>query len=112
MTIPFSPQPKTKHIRIKPKLKQRSEFSTATRKQIKLNANGCCQICGAPYAHEIHHVRFRSQQGRGVETNGALLCTPCHRNVHQNRELAVSLQQEYEEKYGPNYYRDKWDIPY
>lgn len=101
--------PKPTFKRSKPTRKQRNNFSREVRKQIYERDEGKCQECGG-IGTEIHHVKFRSQGGRGVFSNGVLLCANCHRKVHQLRELAEKWRNIMEERYGPNYYKDSWDM--
>lgn len=102
------PVPKPVRKRSKPTRKQRNNFSQKVRQEIYERDNGLCQECGRP-GTEIHHCVFRSQGGRGVFTNGVLLCSDCHRKVHQLRELAEKWRNIMEERYGPDYYKDEWD---
>ena len=100
--------PKPKHKRRKPTRRQRNSFSKKVRQEIFERDSGLCQECGRP-GTEIHHVKFRSQSGRGVFTNGLLLCANCHRQVHQIRKLAEKWQLKFEERYGTDYFKDRWD---
>lgn len=104
----FRPAPKTPYRRRKPNRRKRNNFSKKVREEILERDEGLCQQCGAE-GTEIHHVRFRSQNGRGVATNGVLLCYTCHTKVHQNRDLALQWQKHYESYYGKDYYKDEWD---
>ena len=102
------PVPKPVRKRSKPTRRQRNNFSQKVRQQIYERDNGLCQQCGS-LGTEIHHVKFRSQGGRGVYSNGVLLCHSCHRKVHDNRELALQWQKHFESMYGKDYYKDEWD---
>lgn len=102
------PVPKPVRKRSKPTRRQRNNFSQKVRQQIHERDNGLCQQCGS-LGTEIHHVKFRSQGGRGVYSNGVLLCHSCHRKVHDNRELALQWQKHFESMYGKDYYKDEWD---
>lgn len=101
--------PKPNFKRRKPKRKKRGQFSKETREKIIERENGLCRLCNAK-GTEIHHCKFKSQGGRGVFSNGLLLCAPCHRKVHQNAELALKLRNYMKAMYGPDYFRDEWDI--
>lgn len=101
--------PKVTYKRRKPKRSKRNAFSYKVKQQIYERDNGLCQQCGAP-GTEIHHVKFRSQGGRGVYSNGVLLCHSCHRKVHDNRELALQWQKHFESMYGKDYYKDEFDL--
>jgi 5-methylcytosine-specific restriction endonuclease McrA len=112
MELFFNPQPKnTKHIRIKPKLTVRTKFSPSVRKKIKVRDKGCCQQCGDPHAREIHHVKLvgRKGEGKGVYSNGLLVCNACHRKIHDDPLLLQRWQLRFEQKYGKDYYKDVWD---
>ena len=102
------PVPKPVRKRSKPTRRQRNNFSQKVRQQIYERDNGLCQECGSR-GTEIHHVKFRSKGGRGVYSNGVLLCHSCHRKVHDNRELALQWQKHFESMYGKDYYKDEWD---
>jgi 5-methylcytosine-specific restriction endonuclease McrA len=102
------PVPKPTYKRRIPTWGQRSNFSKDVREQIFHRDDHCCMICGA-WSNIIHHVKFRSQGGRGVVTNGATICQTCHTSVHQHHKIAVKLQRKFEMRYGPGYYRDDWD---
>lgn len=100
--------PKVTYKRRKPTRRKRNAFSYKVKQQIYERDNGLCQQCGAP-GTEIHHVKFRSQGGRGVVNNGLLLCADCHRKIHQVRKFARKWQEVFEERYGQDYYKDEWD---
>src|SRR5690625_1994481 len=100
--------PKPSHKRRVPKQSVRNKFSKKVAKEIAERDGGICQICFSK-GTEIHHVKFKSQGGRGVASNGILLCPHCHRLAHQNYEVAESLRQRMIMRYGPDYYKDRWD---
>lgn|SRR5690625_925462 len=105
----IQPVPKPNHSRRVPKRSARNSFSKSTRNAIYERDNGQCQMCGG-IGTEIHHVVFRSQGGRGVETNGLTLCRSCHRRVHDDVELAEYWVDVFADKYGPNFYKDRYDL--
>lgn len=101
--------PKPNHKRRVPKRSKRTEFSKQTRERIKERDNGECQQCGAP-GTQIHHVKPRgSGQGKGVYTNGLLLCTRCHQHCHDNPEILAAWQDTFESRYGPDYFCDDYE---
>jgi len=100
--------PKKTHKRWKPKHSSRNEFSNKTRQEIWDRENGMCQCCGGR-GEEIHHSRFKSQQGRGVYSNGILLCHNCHEQTHQSREMADYWREWCLERWGDDYYKDIYD---
>lgn len=112
MNLPFLPQPKpSKHIRIKPKLKDRCNFSPGVRKEIKVRDNGICQECESNFGDSIHHVvpRGRDGRGKGVYTNGLLVCFSCHTKIHNDPKLLQKWQEIFEQRYGPEHWKDEWD---
>ena len=68
-----------------------------------------CVYCGNPYI-EMHHVRFRSQGGRGKYRNLMPLCEQHHRRAHEDREFSDLLRVSREKRFGPWYWADKYDL--
>jgi len=101
--------PKPSHSRRIPKQSARNRFTKEVAEQIIERDNNLCQLCFSLGA-EIHHVKFKSQGGRGVVSNGLLLCPHCHRLAHQEYEVAESLRQRMIMRYGSDYYKDRWDL--
>ena len=101
--------PKPNHKRRVPKQADRNKFSKEVMQQIYERDDGICQICFSSRGTEIHHIKFRSSGGRGVKSNGILLCPYCHRLAHQEWEVAEGLRLRAKNKYGPDYYKDRWD---
>lgn len=102
--------PKPNHKRRSPQTRTRNNFSEAVRKQIYERDEGTCQQCKYRRGEEVHHVRFKSQGGRGVVTNGVLLCHHCHTICHRTYAMAEFWQKEFISRYGPDYYKDQWDL--
>jgi len=100
---------KVNHKRKSPKQSLRGEFNRSLRKEIYERDNGLCRQCGKQ-GSEIHHCKFRSSGGRGVLTNGVLLCNRCHVRVHRIKEEADKWRRIMEVNYGADYYKDEWDI--
>ena len=105
----FNPVPKPSFKRRVPKRSDRGKFDEKTRERIIERDQGLCQMCFSPGA-EIHHVKFRSQGGRGVYTNGLTLCQSCHRKVHDDRELAEYWINVFVDRYGADFYKDEYDV--
>lgn len=103
------PAPKPTYQRQAPKRSKRSQFSKRVREEIIERDEGVCRNCGA-LGSQIHHVVFRSQGGRGVYTNGLLVCNGCHKRIHENKELKESWQRTFEMIYGFGYWKDEWDV--
>lgn len=103
------PVPKPKFKRYKPKRVNRGKFDRLARLQIIERDGGVCQECGAP-GTQIHHVKPKSSgKGRGVVTNGMLVCQPCHTRLHRNNDRLKFWQEVFKERYGTSYYKDVWD---
>lgn len=104
----FNPVPKPSHARIKPRRGERGKFSNKVRQAIWERDQGLCQQCFRKGEH-IHHVMFKSRSGRGVFTNGIILCNKCHTEVHQNNDLAEYWINVFVDRYGPSFYKDEYD---
>lgn len=105
----FRPAPKNPYRKRKPTRRKRGEFSDKDKAKIIERDNGLCKSCKAP-AHHIHHVMPKSSgKGRGLYTNGMLLCHVCHYEVHQFSSKMKYWQHYFAEMYGPDYYKDDWD---
>lgn len=48
-----------------------------------------CRHCNSTFMVDPHHIKFRSAGGEDSTDNVALLCRPCHDDIHGYR-LAVS----------------------
>ncbi|KYG28153.1 HNH endonuclease [Alkalihalobacillus trypoxylicola] len=91
---------------------QRGKFPNAVRAEIKKHFQDTCQECGGKGIH-IHHVQPKgSGVGRGVFTNGLLLCNKCHRWIHDepSQKRLKYWQEVFRKKHGPNYYKDYEDL--
>lgn len=106
--LDWSPAPKPDHKRSRSR-SDRAEFPAPVRQQVFDYFRGKCAECRRP-GSQIHHIRFRSQEGRGVFTNGLLLCHECHTLLHKTADLWNKWQFWAEKKYGPNYYKDEDDL--
>lgn len=110
MRAPFLPQPKPRHKRRVPTQKQRNDFRPIIRAEISKRDGDVCNECYTKKATQIHHVWPRSRGGRGVVTNGLPLCNDCHTEIHAHFTLMLKWQEIYEQRYGPDYYKDEWDL--
>lgn len=68
-----------------------------------------CVFCNNPYI-EMHHIQFRSQQGRGQYRNLIPLCKEHHTLAHHNRMFSDLLREEREQTFGQWYWADKYDL--
>jgi len=108
----YNPVPKPKYKRFKTKRSERGKFSEKVRNQIKEHYQHACQECGCKGIH-IHHVKPKgSGVGRGIFTNGLLLCNNCHRQIHDdvNQVRLKYWQNIFRLDYGINYYKDRDDL--
>lgn len=104
-----NPVPKPQHKRRVAKRGDRSKFSKMVRDQVKEHFNNTCQMCLGKGIH-LHHVKFRSQGGRGVFSNALLVCNSCHKEIHLSNDLAKHWREVYKKKHGPTYFMDEEDI--
>lgn len=93
-----------------PSKSTRNEFSDRERGKINDSFGGAhCAECGNPYIHH-HHAKFRSGSGRGKWRNGVPLCNEHHDLCHDSRAYADKWRKFLEDRYGPYYYMDEWDL--
>jgi 5-methylcytosine-specific restriction endonuclease McrA len=105
---PYSKQQQTSRGKGKPNKKQRAEFSDKTRTEIKDRYDGQCGHCGNP-GHHCHHVKPRGSGGRGVVTNGILLCAICHTKIHADPTMAKYYIEKFTSEFGRDFYKDELD---
>ena len=51
----------------------------------------CCKVCGQE-AHDIHHIKYRSQGGTDDIKNLVALCRTCHEKAHKDNEFNERLK--------------------
>lgn len=96
--------------RVIPNRKVRGSVSKREYTRMVEEFGRACLVCGSTYTIEAHHVRFRSQGGRGKWRNLAPLCKIHHQLAHQDRDFADWLRQEREARYGSWYWADEYDL--
>ncbi len=101
----FPKKPYKKH---KPTRAKRGQFSKKDIEKVEERDGGACILCHEP-AEEIHHIIYKSQNGRGVFTNAASLCRICHIAAHSDADIRKTLEMWARNLYGPNYYKDQYD---
>lgn len=101
--------PKPKHKRRKPKRKDRGKITKYDYQQALDWFGDTCNICNSRPI-EMHHIRFRSNGGRGRFRNLMPLCKFHHEQAHQDRGFADSLREERAEAFGEYYYADEHDL--
>lgn len=104
----FNPVPKTTYKKRKPSLASRGKFSKETINKILERDKGLCVVC-LSQADDIHHVKYKSQNGRGVFANGVAICRTCHDYAHSNQDERKRLEDMMIKKYGYDYYKDEYD---
>ena len=68
-----------------PRLRLDADAYQQLRHQVLERDGWRCQTCGAMRNVEVHHLRFRSQQGEDTEQNLITLCSVCHKLTHGAR---------------------------
>lgn len=67
----------------------------------KVNGYPCCVYCGKPARNdtgeglECHHFIPRSLGGMGIEENLCMLCSECHRRIHNGNVKLNQFVREY-----------------
>ena len=109
------PQPKkpkkkyTGEKNYRPNLNTRKKFSEETKRKACELFNYRCANCGSSQLDDPHHIRYRSENGKGVLTNCLPVCRPCHNRIHNEPELAMKWKRWAKEQYGHDYWQDEWD---
>ena len=93
----------------KPTMKQRKMFSKKVREEAYRLFNYRCGNCGVNRIDDPHHIRRKSDGGKGLLTNCLPVCRPCHVNIHKHPELEMKWKQWAKEQYGNDFWMDEWD---
>lgn len=105
---------KTKQLGKKKKNRQKKQNTIKENEyQIAMDKHGdTCFFCGSPNV-EAHHVKFRSQGGRGTWRNTRFLCPEHHRgngSPHKSEEIRLMFHDMHVRLYGEYYYCDENDL--
>jgi len=92
-----------------PSAKTRGQISKREYERMVEEFGSVCIVCCSPYI-EAHHIRFRSQGGRGKWRNLAPLCKKHHMKAHSDRKFADWLREEREKRFGSWYWADEYDL--
>jgi 5-methylcytosine-specific restriction endonuclease McrA len=65
-----------------PRVRLDSAESQRLRARVLKRDSWRCQSCGSMSNLEVHHARFRSQQGDDTDENLITLCSRCHKHLH------------------------------
>ncbi|CAM3733072.1 hypothetical protein [Mesobacillus zeae] len=103
------------HNRRIPHWKERGEFSRKTKKEIQEIWGEWCFVCGNPdISHHHVYEKGYGKGGRGVITNGLPLCNLHHNDhtvgIHFNRKFYNAVREMFIQRFGPHYYKDKYDL--
>jgi hypothetical protein len=93
----------------KPKAKKRNGINNIEYYKAIEHFGRDCFFC-KKRGTELHHVKFRSQGGRGKWRNLRLLCVTCHDDLHKFEDMRIELQSEHERLFGQYYYMDSIDL--
>jgi hypothetical protein len=104
----YSKQEQLKMNRTK-RAKKRNSIQSGDYQKMIENFGSDCYFC-KKQGVEAHHVKFRSQGGRGTWRNLRMLCIPCHDDLHTLEEMRIELQAEHERLFGRYYYMDHVDL--
>jgi 5-methylcytosine-specific restriction endonuclease McrA len=66
------------------KRKKKGDIPPKVREAVKERDKWCVR-CGRPGVH-LHHIQYRSQQGKHTVDNLVLLCVECHHFAHSGKE--------------------------
>jgi 5-methylcytosine-specific restriction endonuclease McrA len=92
-----------------PTRKQRATISKKEYRRTVEAFGNLCVYCGNPQI-EIHHIKFRSQGGKGGYRNLIPLCKQHHNQAHSDRDFADRIRNRRELMFGEWYWADKWDL--
>lgn len=96
-----------------PTKQQRGKITTKEYNEALRRQGEFCLICGTNQNLEAHHVKFRSDSGRGTFRNIIFLCSNHHRgdiSPHKDESIRRKLEQRQESIYGPYYHMDRYDL--
>jgi 5-methylcytosine-specific restriction endonuclease McrA len=66
----------------KPRLRLDPESYRKLHREVLKRDGWRCQMCGSMEKLEVHHQKFRSQDGDDFERNLITLCARCHAQTH------------------------------
>ena len=71
--------------------------------------DGLCANCQSTPPNDPHHIRYKSDEGKGVFTNCLPVCRPCHIKIHNNASLSQHWKEWAKKEHGFDYWMDEWD---
>lgn len=107
------PKKKKKPQRGIPLTGKRGKITTAEYNKALLLNGGSCYVCHTTIGLEAHHVKFKSNSGRGKARNVRFLCGEHHRGKegpHQSETFRRELEKIHEKEHGPLYWADEYDL--
>ncbi|WP_313894709.1 HNH endonuclease signature motif containing protein [Psychrobacillus sp.] len=99
--------------RVIPKRSKRGRITSKEYAEAQRQHGEHCFVCGTTQGLEAHHVRFRSNGGRGNWRNIRFLCSEHHRgnhSPHKNEDVRKGLEILHEDLYGEWFWSDKYDL--
>ncbi|AKQ08629.1 putative HNH endonuclease [Bacillus phage PBC5] len=94
-----------------PSARKRNSFTDVEYQKAIEKHGQTCFITGCGRTmEEMHHVKYRSQSGRGKHRNAAPLCKGHHEQVHNEKEFCELLRETFTLLYGEHYYKDEYDL--
>jgi HNH endonuclease len=94
--------PRPKQPRGKKKRTSDAEFSPTVRLLVERRSLGMCEVqetgCWGK-ATMLHHIRRRSQGGKGTVENALAVCAHCHTWIHEH--VAISEERGHLVRSGP-----------
>lgn len=105
----YSKEKQLKRAYKAPKRSIRNRITAKEYEQAYEHYKGVCVMCGNPNI-EMHHVKYRSQGGRGTWRNLMPLCKHHHEMTHSNATIDESIKAMQIEKHGEHYYMDEHDL--
>lgn len=106
------PKKKTKRIRKEnkiPSMRMRKKFSPAVKEKALEKFDYLCANCRKAKPADPHHIRRKSDGGKGVFTNCLPVCRPCHDEIERNVELRQYWKEWAKKEYGYDYWMDEYD---
>lgn len=65
----------------------KTEFTEPAKAEMRIRSSGRCEVGSTICRGEavvFHHIKRRSQGGKGIASNGLHVCVPCHTWIHDH----------------------------
>ena len=97
-------------MNVVPMMKTRKKFTEEAVEKAVEKFSGLCGNCQSAIPVDPHHIRAKSDMGKGVFTNCLPVCRPCHTEIERNAELRQSWKEWAKREYSVYYWADKYDL--